>query len=93
VVAKSFERIHAANLINFGILPLVFANEADYDSIGVNDRVEIEDIKAALAKGADLTLRDTTKGNTVTLTYSLSSRQRDILLAGGMLIYTRSQSK
>jgi aconitate hydratase len=93
VVAKSFERIHAANLINFGILPLVFVNEADYDSLGANDRVEIGAIKAALAKGADLTLRNTTKGNTVTLTYSLSSRQRDILLAGGMLNYMRSQSK
>ena len=93
VIAKSFERIHAANLINFGILPLVFANEADYDSIRANDRVEIGEIKAALAKGTDLTLRDMTNGASVTLKYSLSSRQRDILLAGGMLNYTRSQSQ
>ncbi len=51
VIAKSFERIHAANLINFGILPLTFANEADYDSIGASDKVEIGDIKAALSSG------------------------------------------
>jgi aconitate hydratase len=93
VVAKSFERIHAANLINFGILPLTFANEADYDSIGANDKIEIGDIKSALTKGADLMLKDTTNGKTVALKYSLSARQRDILLSGGMLNYTRSQSK
>jgi len=93
VIAKSFERIHAANLINFGILPLTFANEADYDTVGAGDKVEIENIKTALAKGADLMLEDTTNGKTVTLKYSLSARQRDILFAGGMLNYTRAQAK
>ncbi len=92
VVAKSFERIHAANLINFGILPLTFANEADYEAVGANERVEINDIKASLAKGADLVL-ETSGGKAVTLKYSLSARQRDILLAGGMLNYTRAQAK
>ncbi len=91
VVAKSFERIHAANLINFGILPLTFASEADYDVVAANDKVEISDIKAALAKGTDLVLK-TSGGKTITLKYSLSARQRDILLAGGMLNYTRAQS-
>ena len=93
IIAKSFERIHAANLINFGILPLTFANEADYDAIGAQDKVEIGDIKAALAKGADLVLKDTTTGKSVALKYALSSRQLDILLAGGMLNYTRAQAK
>jgi aconitate hydratase len=93
VIAKSFERIHAANLINFGILPLTFANEADYDAIGANDKVEIEDIKSSLMKGAELVLKDATNGKTVTLKYSLSARQQDILLAGGMLNYTRSRAK
>jgi aconitate hydratase len=92
VIAKSFERIHAANLINFGILPLTFVNEADYDAIGANDKIEISGIKSALEKGVDLTLRDTTNGKAATLKYSLSPRQRDILLAGGMLNYTRAQS-
>ena len=50
VIAKSFERIHAANLINFGILPLTFANEADYEAIGANEKVEIKDIKSRTCK-------------------------------------------
>jgi predicted aconitate hydratase len=93
VIAKSFERIHAANLINFGILPLTFANEADYDDVGVNDRVVITDIKAALGKGPELALKCPATGKTVALKCSLSSRQRDILFAGGMLNYTRMKSK
>jgi aconitate hydratase len=93
VIAKSFERIHAANLINFGILPLTFSNEADYDVIGANDKIEIGGIKAALEKGSDLSITDATIGKTATLKYSLSTRQRDILLAGGMLNYTRARVK
>jgi len=92
VVAKSFERIHAANLINFGILPLTFANEADYDTINANSKVEINDIQSALEKGEDLKLADITAGKTSKLKYSLSSRQRDILLAGGMLNYTKQRT-
>ncbi len=93
VIAKSFERIHAANLINFGILPLTFASEADYDSINANDKIEIGNIKTSLQAGKNLTLKNTASGKTVILKYSLSARQRDILLAGGMLNYTRVQSK
>jgi aconitate hydratase len=61
--------------------------------IGDNDKIEIGGIKAALEKGADLSLTDATSGKTATLKYSLSMRQRDILLAGGMLNYTRSRVK
>jgi aconitate hydratase len=93
VVARSFERIHAANLINFGILPLTFASEADYDNVSSGDKVEIEEIKVALEKGADLTLNNKTTGKKIILKYMLSSRQRDILLAGGMLIFTKMHSK
>jgi aconitate hydratase len=93
VIAKSFERIHAANLINFGILPLTFANEADYDTINEDDKIEIGDVTAVLMKGASLVLNNASTGTTVTLKYSLSARQRDILLAGGMLNYTRAQAK
>jgi aconitate hydratase len=92
VIAKSFERIHAANLINFGILPLTFAKETDYDAVGGNEKVEINDIKTALMNGSDLVLK-TSGGKNIMLKYSLSTRQRDILLAGGMLNYTRAQSK
>jgi aconitate hydratase len=93
VIAKSFERIHAANLINFGIVPLTFANETDYDAIGANDEIEIGAIKTALVTGTDLMLSDRTNGKRVSLKYSLSARQRDILLAGGMLNYARMQTK
>jgi aconitate hydratase len=93
VIAKSFERIHAANLINFGILPLTFMNETDYDVIGANDTIEIGTIKTALEAGTDLVLHDITNGKSVPLKYTLSVRQRDILLAGGMLNYTRTQMK
>ncbi len=92
VIAKSFERIHAANLINFGILPLTFANEADYDAVSANDKIEISGIRPALEKGADLTLKDISNGKSIAVKYSLSSRQKEILLAGGMLNYTRSRS-
>lgn len=92
VITKSFERIHAANLINFGILPLTFADEADYDTVGAGDRIEIGDIRASLETGEELTLRNGTTGRTAALKYSLSSRQRDILVAGGMLNYTKSRS-
>jgi aconitate hydratase len=93
VIAKSFERIHAANLINFGILPLTFANEADYDLIDADDEIEISGVKAALKNGEDLSLTDATSGKTATLKFSLSRRQRDILLAGGMLNYTKARGK
>jgi len=92
VIAKSFERIHAANLINFGILPLTFANEADYEMIAGQDKIEISGITDALKTGAELTLVDKTNNKTALLTYALSSRQRDILLAGGMLNYTRMKA-
>jgi aconitate hydratase len=91
VVAKSFERIHAANLINFGILPLVFANPADYDKVGADERAEIAGIPAALTSGGELALR-TSSGAVVALKHSFSARQREILLAGGMLNYTRLRS-
>lgn len=93
VIAKSFERIHAANLINFGILPLTFASEADYDGIEAGEKLEITGVKAALGKGEDLKLTSITAGRTCKLKYSLSMRQRDILLAGGMLNYTRMKAK
>jgi len=92
VIAKSFERIHAANLINFGILPLTFANEPDYDVLGAGHEFEIAGIRATLAAGADLSLADRTSKKRIALKHSLSARQREILLAGGMLNYTKMKS-
>ncbi len=92
VAAKSFERIHAANLINFGILPLTFVNEGDYDALTSGDEIEIGNIRKALETGKDLELTDRTAGRTIAVKYSLSTRQRDIVLAGGMLNYTRNRA-
>lgn len=90
VIAKSFERIHAANLINFGILPLTFANEQDYDAINAGDRIEIDDLRTTLGSGLDVSLANKTTGRNITLKYSLSLRQKRILLAGGMLNFVAS---
>ena len=92
VIAKSFERIHAANLINFGILPLTFTAESDYDALTAGEEVGLSGIRDALQRGEDLQLT-TTGGKSLSLKCSLSIRQRDILLAGGMLNYTRMQAK
>ena len=90
VIAKSFERIHAANLINFGILPLAFANEQDYDAINAGDRIEIDDLRTTLGSGPDVSLANKTTGKNIALKYSLSPRQKRILLAGGMLNFVAS---
>jgi aconitate hydratase len=89
IIAKSFERIHAANLINFGILPLTFADESDYAALTEGNELLLSGIKATLASGADLSLLNQSTGKQIALKYSLSSRQREILLAGGMLNYTK----
>jgi aconitate hydratase len=89
VVAKSIERIHAANLVNFGIIPFTFASESDYDLLGEGDAVEIPGIRDAIEKGDDLIeAADKTAGLRVKLKTELSGRQREILAAGGLLPYT-----
>ncbi len=85
VIAKSLERIHAANLINFGILPLTFANEHDYDTIDAGDNLEIESLQSAIPEGKPLVVQNKTKGKSFAVNCTLSSRQKQILLAGGAL--------
>ena len=85
VIAKSFERIHTANLINFGIIPLVFESDSEYNLLDQGDSLEIPDIRKALQSGGPLTVRNLTKGRSITVVCTLSERQRRILLAGGAL--------
>jgi aconitate hydratase len=92
VVAKSFSRIHHANLINMGILPLVFANESDYEEIALGDEWKMADLHAALTAGQDLTVHNLTQGSTFTLTYDLTERQVAIILAGGLLNHIRDSA-
>ena len=85
VIVKSFARIHVANLINAGILPLTFAQETDYDKIEQGDVLRLPDVRAKLEKGEPITLENVTRGETYDLTASFSERQTKILLAGGLL--------
>jgi len=88
IIAKSVERIHAANLVNFGIISLSFKNMADYDKIAQGDEIELPDLKKRLQNSEPVVLVDKTKNLEIELTYSLSQRQKDILFAGGLLPYT-----
>ena len=88
VVAKSFARIHAANLINAGIMPLTFKNPEDYDKLSQDDMLEITGVYAGMDSG-EMTLTDKTTGATVTLCADFTERQKAILKAGGLLAYTK----
>jgi aconitate hydratase len=90
VIAKSFERMHKANLVNFGVLPLVFADESDYDRVESGDALEIQGLREKLTAGADrLKVRNTTKGIEFDVICDLSSRQRAIAAAGGALAWVK----
>ena len=90
VVAKSFARIHAANLINFGILPLTFDDPDDYDKFAEGDDLMIDGYRSAIESGSSLTLTDKTSGATAKLIINLTERQRGIILSGGLLAYTKN---
>jgi aconitate hydratase len=85
VIAKSFERIHAANLINFGILPLTFCAESDYDKIDQGNDLEIVEVRKIIAGNGKLLVQNKTRGNSFYVTCVLSERQKQIILAGGAL--------
>ncbi|MEK7803725.1 MAG: aconitate hydratase [Deltaproteobacteria bacterium] len=89
ILAKSFARIHKDNLVNFGILPLTFTNPADYDSIEQGDKLEIADLARQIKTGDSLTIKNATKGKDMTVKHGFSQRQVDIILAGGMLNFTK----
>lgn len=92
VLVKSFARIHRSNLINAGILPLTFVNEADYDSISEGDELSIPDVKKLIMNGSELTVINKTTSKEIPVLCELSDRTRDIILAGGLLNYTKENS-
>ncbi len=85
VIARSFARIHRANLVNFGILPLIFLNAASYEAIQQGDDIEIPDVRAALGSKAHLTVSNRTNGTEFQVRHDLTEREVEILLAGGLL--------
>ena len=90
VLAKSFARIHRANLINNGILPLEFANEADYDRFDQEDEIALDNIQSLVASGAEvIPVINKTKGFTIDAKLPLTDRQRRMILAGGLINLTK----
>ncbi|MGE5239959.1 MAG: aconitate hydratase [Chloroflexota bacterium] len=92
VIAKSFARIHRANLINFGVLPLVFAVEGDFDRIDQGDVLLIKDVRNALASGDAVDVENVTKGYSFGVKANLNERERELILTGGLLPYTKSRT-
>ena len=92
VLAKSFARIHCANLANAGIVPLTFEDAADYDRIDQMDDLALPHLREELSTLSDVTVENKTKGITFKAHAQLTERQRDMVLAGGLLNYTKANS-
>ncbi len=90
VITKSFARIHMANLVNAGILPLTFVNESDYDKISEGDELVISNPKAQLMAGDKVLVTNKTTGEEFETAVSISERQREMIYAGGLLNYTKN---
>ena len=91
VIAKSFARIHHTNLVNFGIIPLEFIDKDDYQKFSLGDELRIDNVIEALKEGRDIIVKNMTTGEEIRLTYNLAPRQREILLAGGLLNWIKSR--
>ena len=92
VIVKSFARIHMANLINAGIIPMTFADEADYDRIDQMDELSIHSVIGQIQNGDTVTVTNVTKGFDFLVDVALSPRQKDMLIAGGLLNYTKNNA-
>jgi len=92
VVAKSYARIHWQNLANFGVLPLEFTDEADYDRVEAGDELAVERLRSALRDGREITIRNLTRGATFVTRHRLSARQVNMVLAGGQIPLLRQES-
>ncbi|EML6501768.1 aconitate hydratase [Clostridioides difficile] len=91
VIVKSFARIHKANLINSGIIPMEFCDDKDYENISLLDNLEIPNILDNLGSGI-LEVKNTTKGTSFKVKVELSAKEVDVLKAGGKLNYTKNQA-
>jgi aconitate hydratase len=92
VLVKSFARIHRANLVNFGILPLIFAGREDYEAVDQEDLLRIERVAEQIRKGQSLVVTNVTKGREFRVRHDLTPREVEIVLAGGLLNYTKKTS-
>jgi aconitate hydratase len=85
VIAKSYARIGWQNLVNFGILPLEFKNDEDYENLDQDDVISVNDVRSAIKKGEDVVVTNETKGTQFEVTHTLSDRQKEAVLAGGVI--------
>jgi aconitate hydratase len=93
VIARSYARIHWQNLVNFGVLPVEFTDPGDYQRIHAGDRLTVAELRSTLGKGAEITVRNASTGDTYLTRHRLSSRQVEIVLAGGLIpLFSRSRS-
>ncbi|WP_010278030.1 aconitate hydratase [Paenibacillus senegalensis] len=90
-LAKDFARIHWQNLVNFGVLPLTFADAADYDKLAQGDRIELSNLREQIKQGNQVTAAIRGKGYELKLTHSLSERQVNIMLEGGLINWVKSR--
>lgn len=91
VLARSFARLHWQNLVNFGVVPLAFADPADHDALAAGEVLEFSGLHAALRAGDGIVARVAGSDRAVALTCALSARQLDVLLAGGMIPWLRGR--
>ena len=92
VITKSFARIHMANLINAGIIPMTFENESDYDRVSQDDELKIENVKSQIETGNTVKVTNLTKGFDFNVNVNFSQRQKDMIFAGGLLNYTKQNA-
>lgn len=93
VIAKSFARIHMANLINSGIIPMTFKNEADYDKISEGDEIVIENAPEKIKNSDEFTILNKTTGTEIPVCIALSERQKEMMLCGGLINFTRKNAQ
>ncbi len=91
VLVKSFARIHRANLVNAGILPLEFVDPADYDFISLGDELSVEGLRETVANGGEVKIINKTNGKEIVCKCELTDRNKEIILSGGLLNYTKSK--
>ncbi len=91
VLAKSFARIHAQNLINFGVLPLTFVDPADFDGIQAGDVLRLDDVRRSLTEGGELVVKNITRGQNFQVRHFISPRQVEFLLRGGLINWMKER--
>ncbi len=91
VIVKRFARIHAQNLINFGVLPLTFADGTDYERVDVGDELEIEHVTEQIRAGREVIILNRTKGQTFRCTHAMTSRQVELVVAGSLISFLRNR--